>query len=217
MQFASDPFVIALPGRKLWDPSFLRTLPGLTMADDRPGADPNNLFWATNLGEAGQVLNAYQSRWLAASHLQPGNIGQLIDALIESSRHWGITLHTNKGLAGGSSEALAATRETATNPEVLNAFALLICAADAPPAYPGIAGYESTVANGRAEALGVRRAMAPIKVLEPSAGCYVSEADYFEQDWRRLYWGTNYPRLAATKRRYDPRNIFSGHHTVQRA
>ncbi len=213
---SNEPFILVLPGRKLWDPDFLRMLPGITLADDRPGASPDNLFWATNLGEVGQVLNAYQSRWIGSSWLQPSRLDRLVNALIDASREWSVTLHTNKGLAGGSAESLSATRETATNPEVLEAFALLICAADAPPAYPGIAGHEPHVAEGRREAASVRRAMAPIVALDPTAGCYISEADYFEPNWQRAYWGPNYARLAAAKRRYDPRSFFAGHHTVRR-
>ncbi len=215
VKLSNEPLFLALPGRKLWDPDFLRKLPGITLADDRPAANPDNLFWATNLGEVGQVLNAYQSRWIAASWLQPARFDTLVNALIDASREWSVGLHTNKGLAGGSVEALSTTRETATNPEVLDAFALLICAADAPPAYPGIAAHEPDVAGGRQEAASVRRAMAPIVALDPSAGCYISEADYFEANWQRSYWGSNYPRLAAAKRSYDPRSLFAGHHTVR--
>ncbi|MBL0923008.1 MAG: FAD-dependent oxidoreductase [Sphingomonadaceae bacterium] len=211
---SNEPLVLALPGRSLWDPDFLRGLPGITLADDRSGASPDNLFWATNLGEVGQVLNAYQSRWIAASWLQPSRLDTLVNALIDASREWSVGLHTNKGLAGGSAEARSATRETATNPEVVDAFALLICAADAPPAYPGISGHEPDVAGGRIEAASVRRAMAPIVALDPDAGCYISEADYFEANWQRAYWGSNYMRLAKAKRRYDPHSLFTGHHTV---
>ena len=212
-----DPLVITLPGRRLWDPEFVTKVPGQTVADDRPGASPDNYFWATNLGEVGQVLNAYQSRWIAASWLEPDRLQQLVDALVAASREWSVSLHTNKGLAGGSVEALDATRETATNPKVLEAFALLICAADAAPAYPGIAGYEPDLARGREEAARVRSAMASINALDPAAGSYMSEADYFEPDWRRAYWGTNYPRLSAAKRRYDPGSLFTGHHIAKPA
>lgn len=46
VKLARDPLIIALPGKRLWDPDFLRKMPGLTIADDRPGASPDNLFWA---------------------------------------------------------------------------------------------------------------------------------------------------------------------------
>jgi FAD/FMN-containing dehydrogenase len=121
----------------------------------------------------------------------------------------------NKGLGGGSEEALAATRETATNPEVLDAFALVICAAEQKPAWPGIPGHEPKVAAGRAEAAGVTKAMREIYALAPNAGAYMSESDYFQKDFKRAYWGRNYPRLAAAKRRYDPKWLFRGRNCVE--
>ena len=47
-----------------------------------------------------------------------------------------MTLHFNKGLAGAPAEAIEAARNTAMNPDVLDAFALIICAAKEPPAMP---------------------------------------------------------------------------------
>ncbi|MGC2577665.1 MAG: hypothetical protein WA376_08800, partial [Terrimicrobiaceae bacterium] len=46
------------------------------------------------------------------------------------------------GLAGAPAEAVDAARNTAMNPAVLDAFALIISAAEGPPAYPGIPGHE---------------------------------------------------------------------------
>ena len=163
------------------------------------------------------MLHAYQSAWLPKQLLEPGRQAALVDALIAAAREWTITLHVNKGLAGGSSEALAATAETATSPEVLDAFALVICAAEGPPAWPGIPGHEPDMASGRREAAGVTRAMRAIRTLVPGAGAYVSEADYFQRDWKRAYWGEHYARLARIKRKYDPDNLFHGHQTVEPA
>ncbi|HTV00039.1 MAG TPA: BBE domain-containing protein, partial [Luteitalea sp.] len=57
-------------------------------------------------------------------------------------------------------------------------------------------------------------AMAPMRVLAPDAGAFVSEASYFDANWQDMYWGTHYPRLRDVKRRYDPDNVFRGRHTV---
>ena len=216
-RLASDPAFVALPGKSFWNPEVLRSLPGLTLQDPRPGASPDNLFWTGNLGEAGQVLHAYQSAWLPKQLLEPARQPALVDALIAAADEWTVTLHVNKGLAGGTSEALAATAETAMSPQVLNAFALLICAAEGPPAWTGIPGHEPDVADGRRDAAGVTRAMAPIRTLVPGAGAYVSEADYFQRDWKQAYWGEHYARLAQVKRKYDPNNLFHGHQTVEPA
>lgn len=213
-RLGGEPMILSVPGRQFWDPSFLKSMPGVVLRDDRPGASPDNLFWATNQGEAGQVIHAFQSAWLPAALLEQERQAALVDALVTASSHWPVGLHTNKGIAGGTAEALAATRETATNRQVLDAFALLICAAEGPPAWPGIPGHEPDHRAGRAEAARVSSAMAPIRALVPDAGSYMSEADYFGSNWQRAYWGGNYPRLLAAKKRYDPANLFRGHHCV---
>ncbi len=209
-----QPVFLAAPAQHFWDAAFLRQIPGVVLPDDRPNAPASNIFWASNASEAGQVLHAYQSAWMPEELLATARQAALVDALVAGSAQWSMALHTNKGLAGGSPTAVAMTSETATNPAVLDAFALLICAADGPAAWPGIRGHEPDVALGRQEAAAVRRAMVPIRALVPNAGAYVSEADYFDQDWQRRYWGAHYRRLAAAKARYDPTGLFGGRHTV---
>ena len=213
----SDPLILAIPARRFWDPSFLRSVPGLVLGDDRSGASAGNVFWATNLGEAGQVLYAYESMWLPAGLLDSDQQQRLAAALIAASSSWSVTLHTNKGMAGGAPSAIAACRETTTNPEVLNAFALVICAADAPPAWPGIPGHEPELEKGKREAARVRTAMEPLRRLAAGAGSYVSETNFYDQGWQAAYWGEHYQRLAQIKRKYDPGNVFRGHHTVEPA
>ena len=216
--FGAEPRFIAVPARAFWDADTLRRLPGVVMQDDRPGAPSGNIYWSGNRGEAGQTLHAYQSIWLPKSLLASDRRTALMDALVRAADEWTITLHTNKGLAGGSDQALALTRETATNPDVLDAFALLICAAEEEaPAYPGIQGHEPNVATARSDAAGVARAMAHIRHAVPTAGAYMSECDYFLKDWKSAHWGTNYKRLAEAKRRYDPSWLFKGHHCVEPA
>jgi FAD/FMN-containing dehydrogenase len=214
---AREPVYLAVPGRDFWDPAHLKRLPGLVLQDDRPASPADNIYWASNRGEAAQVLHAYQSQWLPNSLLQPSRRGALTEALVRASDIWTVTLHCNKSIGGGSSEALSATRETAMNPQVLDSFALVICAAEGPPAWPGIPGHEPDIADGRRDAARVTQAMQPLRALLSRSGSYMSESDYFERDWKRAYWGGNYPRLAATKRRYDPDWLFRGHHCVEPA
>jgi hypothetical protein len=215
--FGGDPLFLAVPGRLFWDSAELLKLPGIVLQDDRPGAPPTNIYWAGNRGEAAQVLHAYQSAWLPSSLLSPARRPELVDALVNAANSWTISLHTNKGLGGGSPAAVAAARDTAMNPEVLDAFALLICAAEEQPAYPGIPGHEPRVAEGREDAAGVSRAMAQIYKLVPNAGAYMSESNYFQKDWKRAYWGEHYARLARAKRKYDPQWIFRGRNCVEPA
>ena len=211
----SAPLVAALPARHLWDPDFLRdNFPRAILADDRPGASPDNIFWAGNLAEAGHVLYGFQSIWLPAQLLMRDRQEQLADALFAASRQHPLELHFQKGLSGASDEVIAAARDTATNPDVLGAFMLAIVAGEGPPAYPGLAGHEPNLANARNEAAQIGRAMGELKKIAPSAGSYVAESDYFESDWQTSYWGANYPRLLAIKRKYDPQSLFFVRHGV---
>jgi FAD/FMN-containing dehydrogenase len=211
---AAGPFIGAVPARRFWDPALLRSIPGAVVGDDRPGAPEGNVLWAGTVGEAGQFLHAYQSAWLPAALLREGSRARLGEAFFAASRHRDFALHFNKGLAGASAEDVAAARDTAMNPAVLDAFALVICATGEPPAYPGFAGHEPRVAAARANAAAVDSAMKEIRALVPEAGSYVSESDFFEKDWPRAYWGPNYPRLLAVKDACDPDGLFVVHHGV---
>ena len=210
----SEPMVLAAPARNFWDPEFLRKIPGIVLSDDRPAAPEGNVFWASNLEEAGQILHGYQSAWLPASLLQRGEQEKLSDALFTASRHWSVSLHFNKGLAGAPAEAIDTARDTAANPAVLDAFALAISGAEGPPAYPGIAGHEPDTATARKEADAIGKAMEELRKLVPHAGSYVAESDFFEEAWQESFWGSNYARLLAVKDKYDPDGLFFVHHGV---
>jgi len=211
----SAPLVVAIPGPHLWDPDFLRAhFPQAILADDRPGASPDNVFWSGNLAEAGHVLYGFQSIWLPASLLTPDRREQLADTLFAASRQHPLELHFQKGLSGASDEVIAAATDTATNPDVLKAFMLVIVAGEGPPAYPGLAGHEPNLANARNEAAQIGRAMGELRKIAPAAGSYVAESDYFESNWQKSYWGANYPRLLAIKQKYDPQGLFFVRHGV---
>jgi FAD/FMN-containing dehydrogenase len=186
----------------------------LVLQDDRPGAPPYHAFWRDNQYEAGQLLHAYKSAWLPAALLEPHRQPALADAIFASSRRRGSEFHFNKGLAGASAEAIASARATATNPQVLDAFALVIIGAAGPPAYPGMPGPPPDPAHARDSAAHAAQAMEELLKIAPGAGAYVSESDYFLVDWQRAFWGTNYPKLQEIKRKYDPQGLFIVHHGV---
>ena len=205
---------MAAPGRGFWDPATLRQIPGTIVADDRPGAPATNIYYVGNVDEAGQVIHAYQSAWLPASLLEAGQRERLVEALTAAAGHSQVEIYFGKGLAGGRTEAIEATRGTAMNPAVLEAFALAICGAGAPPAYPGIPGYEPDLQKAQRDAAAVTAAMGELRKLTPRPASYVWETDYFEPNWQDSFWGDNYTRLRAIKQRYDPDGLFFLHHGV---
>jgi len=206
--------IVTTSARDFWAPTPLKSLLGFIKSDDRPGAPKENVFWPGDQHQAGQVLHGYQSTWLSASLLKEDGRTALVDALFAASRHWNVSLHVNKGLAGARAEVIAAARDTAMNPAVLDAFALVICAASGPMAYPGFAGREPDAALARRQSQAIARAMAELRKLVPNPGSYVSESNYFEADWRGAFWGANYPRLRQVKEKYDPEGLFFVHHGV---
>jgi hypothetical protein len=209
------PRIIATPARNLWDPVFLKKhFPNAVLSDDRPGAPSDNIFWSGNLAEVGHFLSGFQSLWLPASLLQSDRRSALADALFAAARHWPVELHLQKGLAGGTEEAVSATRETAMNPDVLGAFALAIIGSEAPPAFPGLPSHEPDLEAERRNARAIGKAMSELKSAAPGAGSYFAESDFFEPDWQTSYWGPNYPRLLSIKKKHDPGGLFFVHHGV---
>jgi FAD/FMN-containing dehydrogenase len=210
----SAPRIFSERARRFWDPTALKAAPGLVISDDRPSAPDDNIFWATNLEETGRVWYAYQSAWLPQSLLADNQRERLVDALFAAAKHHGVSLHFNKGLAGATPDAIAATRDTAMNPAVVDAFALVISGAGGGPAYPDVPGHEPVVPLARRQAEAVTAAMDEIRKVAPRAGSYVWETDYFQPHWQEAFWGENYDRLLAVKTKYDPDGLFFLHHGV---
>jgi FAD/FMN-containing dehydrogenase len=204
----------AAPAQHFWDADYLRKVPGLVLGDDRPGAPLGNIFYVGDSGQVGFFIHGYKSAWLPASLLLESERQKLADAVFAASRHQPVSFHFNKGLAGAAAEEIEAARNTAMNPDVLDAFALVIIGGHGPPAFPGIRGHEPDLALARANAQAIGRAFDALLTIAPGAGAYVSEADFFDPDWKTRYWGPNFDRLAAIKKRYDPEGLFFTHHGV---
>ena len=182
--------------------------------DDRPEAGPNNTWWKGDAGQVGWFIWGYESLWLPASLLESDSQQRLADALFSSSRYSSVGLHFNKGLAGAPQEAIAAAKDTAMNPAVLKAFALAIVADGQGPAYPRIPGHEPSIAEGRKAAGNIDKCIDQLRAVTGQTGAYVSESNYFEKGWQQAYWGSNYPRLAVIKKKYDPDGLFFVHNGV---
>jgi len=198
--------VLELPARDFWDLKALRrAAPSVVRVDRRAGAMAGDFWWAGNQDEVRAYWHAYTSAWMPASLLKPPNRDRLVDAWFAASRHWTVSFHFNKGLAGAAARVIEAARDTAINPDALDAFALAIIASSGP---------EADQASARANRGRVQAAMTALRAAAPNAGTYLNECDYFLRDWQTALWGPNYPRLAAIKRRYDPDELFVVHHGV---
>jgi len=196
----------AVPARHWWD---VKGNPSM-IPDDRPGAPAYHGWWEGDQAQVGAYLNGYDSLWIPATLLSPGD--KLANALFEASRFRRFDLHCNKGLAGAPAAARRAALDTATNPQVVGAFALAIVAAGQASAYPGERTPDLSAA--KKDAAAVASAAAALRACVPDAGSYVSESDYFNPRWQDAYWGPNYGRLAAIKAKYDPDCLFFVHNGV---
>lgn len=209
------PSIGSGPARHWWDVEYRKQhAPGSMIPDPRPDAPFWHAWWSGDGGQVGVFWHAFESIWLPYTLLEKSNRRRLTDALLAASSHWEVQLHFNKGLAGAPAAEIAAARDTVTNPAVLNAFALGIIAAGGPPPFPGNPFHAPADSAVREQVASVTAAVVALRKIVPHAGAYVAESNYFDKDWQRSFWGSNYPRLAAVKRKYDPEGLFFVHHGV---
>ncbi len=182
--------------------------------DTRKGVPTDHAWSKGDQGECGIFLHGYDSLWLPKSLLQTKQQPRLVDALFAASRHKLLRVFFNKGVAGAPLEVLEDTRQTAMNPAVVEAFALVIIADGQGLAYPGLPRSTLDLPSARKDAHNIDLAAAELRKIAPNAGSYVSESNYFNRSWQQDFWGTNYSRLRAIKTKYDPDGLFFVHHGV---
>lgn len=195
--------------RGWWNPADNTSM----IRDTREGAAKHHGWWHGDQDQVGAFIHGYESVWLPASTLD-GLTPPLADALFAASRHKEVQLHINKGLAGAPPDALEVTRQTATNPAVLDAFALALIADGERPSYPGLERPAMDLIAARKDARDIDLAAAELAKIVANPGSYVSESNYFNRSWQLAYWGGNYPRLRRIKSQYDPSGLFFVHHAV---
>jgi FAD/FMN-containing dehydrogenase len=209
---ADDVYIGTGPARDWWKSQVEGN--DSMIQDDRANAPAAHAWWRGDAEQVSAYLHGYDSVWLPAELLAPDARPKLTQALVAASRHFTVQLHFNKGLAGATPEAIAASRDTAMNPKVLDAFALAIIATGGWPPYPGLPGpaYDATAAHSNAN--DIELATAELRTMAPGGGSYISESNYFNADWADAFWGHNAARLQAVKARYDADGLFFVHHGV---
>ena len=130
----SAPWIVAVPARRFGTPD-LKGIPGVVLADDRPGAPEANVFWAGNLEEAGQVLHGYQSAWLPRrSYSRTGR--SLGRRAVCGEPALGRVAARQQGPCGRACRRDRRRQGHGDDPAVLDAFVLVISGAEGPPAIP---------------------------------------------------------------------------------
>jgi FAD/FMN-containing dehydrogenase len=203
VSFSSQPFA------KRWKPTEREAI-----FDDRPGAPKGYFWWKGNASEVAAYWGGYDGRGVPFSMTQGANAAVLAQALFDASRTSLILWQTNKALYGEHPEAKARDRSTSINPAVFDNVAFITIGAWKQGKYPGVAGHEPVPAESQAQFDGVMSASAILRAVTEKGGSYSNEGNYFEEDWRQQFWGSNYPRLLRIKRRYDPTNLFRVHKGV---
>jgi FAD/FMN-containing dehydrogenase len=191
-----------------------KATPREAIFDDRPSAPKGYFWWNGNASEVAAYWGGYDGRGVPHAMTQGANSAVLARALFTASRTSLILWQTNKALYGEHREAKARDLTTSVNPAVFDNVAFITIGAWKQGKYPGVAGHEPNTAESQAQFDGVMAASAVLRTVTEEGGSYSNEGNYFERDWRRQFWGSNYPRLLRVKRKYDPTNLFRVHKGV---
>jgi len=211
--FQAEFDFLLLPFRKLWNLDYwLKNHPEMIRADDRSGQPEGRFWWATNQDAVSEYIYRYQSRWLPLRLFEAPE--KLAETFFAASRHWEFRIYLGKGLAGVPAETLRRDRKTSINPSVFDAAAWILMTAHESNAFPGVPGHEPDRQRGKELADRVSAGMKIIREATPGAGTYSNEADYHEPNWQEAFWGKNYPKLLAIKKKRDPEGLFHTHHSV---
>ncbi len=213
--FTMTETTTSLPAEKMWNKEYLlKNIPNIITPNKAADAGANQFWWTSNTQEVSKYWYTYQSWWLPISLFEDNNKSKLVDAIYQASRLAPTTLHINKGLSGAPESVIKEVNNTATNPTVVDAAALVIMAAGSNQVYPGVKGKEPDDAKAKSDTDKITTAMSYFIKLAPNAGSYANESNYFQKDWQQAFWGVNYEKLLSIKKKYDPEGVFYCHHCV---
>ncbi|KAF1941503.1 hypothetical protein EJ02DRAFT_404566 [Clathrospora elynae] len=132
----------------------------------------------------------------------PDNIEQLVNAVVTAMQF----SYTNRG--GGGAQLYATgpdnfpdNGKTSVNPIWRDSLWEVIM---------GAAWTTNTPPNERTQKQNtISASIQPFKALTPGGGCYMNEGDWTEENWQQTFFGTQYNKLLAVKKRYDPTGLFN--------
>lgn len=208
-----DFVVTVAPGRDFWSYKFLHTYAPTAIIPYQEGKE-GIFYWA---GDQLSVMSYWftsQSRWLPIRLFQPNYCKQLANTIFQASREWEFAIHIGKGLAGSSPEAVQRSKDSSINPVCLDSAALAVFGAVKHPFYPWQQLSDSDREQGLQQVQKVNAAMKILTDATPDSGAYSNEADYFQENWQKAFWGDNYPKLLEIKKKYDPDHFFQTHHSI---
>jgi len=211
--YTMDLDLTVFPASEFWDYDYLKK--------NKPEFVKNYLtksgdlyYYSSTQHEVFAYWYTYESRWIPRALFEKDASKDFAETLFRVSRYYALGLHFNKGLAGGSTEAIKRVQDTPMNPVVLDSPVLLVFGAETRNVFPGVPGLEPNFEKGFKELQEVNAAIKIIVDATPGSGSYSNEADYFEPNWQKFFWGKHYPRLLEIKQKYDPNGFFTCHHSV---
>lgn len=148
------------------------------------------------------------NRYLKLENLEDATFVPALAKLAQTSPK-GLVVALNYALGHGSDTAVAFANQTTVHPQVYQAVATVkVDILD-----HNLVPTPNTKINGQAAAE-FAALRSGLQALMPGSGSYYNEGDYIDEAFQESYWGSNYPDLLATKRKYDPQNAFTCHQCV---
>lgn len=214
-EYAVNTNTMLIPPEQMWDANFWeKNNPNFIQLNPSQSGIPGAYWYTMNNSELFRYWYSYQSWWIPQSLFKESRIDKLAETVFLASRLINVEFHTFKGLAGASKDAIEFTQATSTNPAIFNASGIIIISSGNNQVYPGVANKDLDHKEAEIVSHKIIKAIQYFMQLAPQSGAYLNEADYFQKDWQRVFWGDNYSRLLKIKKKYDPQGLFYCHHCV---
>ena len=193
------------PRGDFWDADWLQAATPDVIARTTGPARRRKTSSGRATGQAGQFLHGYQSTWLPASLLKDDAARRARRRPLRREPPLELVAALQQGPGGRTGRRRSPrSRDTAMNPAVLDAFALVIIAGG-PPGLPRHCRPRARPRRRRREAARHRPRDGRVAQAVPDAGSYVSESNFFEPDWQTLLLGCELPATAGGETTLRPR------------